>query len=57
MRHVTHPESYAFVTSDVRQRRALRVLNVLNPHQPKTRIISYQELRNRLVVPSAAQCN
>lgn len=43
-----------FVTSDVRQRRALRVLNALNPHKPKTRIISYNEFRNRLVVPSAA---
>ena len=39
-----------FVTSDVRQRRALRILNVLNPRRPKTQIISYGELRRRLVV-------
>jgi hypothetical protein len=43
-----------FVTSDVKQRRALRVLNSLNSRQPKTRIISYQEFRNRLIIQTAA---
>jgi hypothetical protein len=43
-----------FITSDVRQRRALRVLNAFNPRQPKTRIISYQEFRNRLMIQNAA---
>jgi hypothetical protein len=43
-----------FITSDVKQRRALRVLNAFNPHQPKTQIISYQEFRNRLIIRSAA---
>ena len=43
-----------FITSDTRQRRALRVLNALNPHQPKTRISSYEEFRNRLVLQAVA---
>jgi hypothetical protein len=37
-----------FVTDDVKQRRALRVLNVLNPR--RTQILSYNELRTRLVL-------
>lgn len=43
-----------FVTSDVKQRRALRVLNVLNARRPRTRVISYEELRRRLVLQCAA---
>ena len=39
-----------FVTHDHRQRRALRVLNVFNPR--KTRIISFQDFRKRLLVGS-----
>jgi len=42
------PQCDCFVTDDTRQRRALRVLNVLNPR--KTKIISYRELRRRLVL-------
>jgi len=39
-----------FVTADIPQRRALRILNVFNPHQPRTRILSYDELRERLLL-------
>lgn len=42
------PQCDCFVTDDVTQRRALRVLNVLNPR--KTKILSYEELRRRLVL-------
>jgi hypothetical protein len=42
------PHCDCFVTDDVRQRRALRVLNVLNPR--KTKILSYDELRRRLLL-------
>jgi hypothetical protein len=40
-----------FVTADTRQRRALRVLNVLNPR--RTHVLSYDELRSRLLVTPA----
>jgi hypothetical protein len=43
-----------FITADARQRRALRVLNIFNTRQPRTQIISYQELRRRLVIQYAA---
>jgi|SRR5271157_1907731 len=39
-----------FVTADAKQRRALRVLNLFNAHKPRTRVISYQEFRRRLVI-------
>jgi hypothetical protein len=42
------PQCDCFVTDDNRQRRALRVLNVLNPR--KTKILSYTELRRRLML-------
>jgi hypothetical protein len=42
------PHCDCFVTHDVGQRRALRVLNVFNPRL--TKIISYDELRQRLLV-------
>jgi hypothetical protein len=41
------PYCDCLVTGDVGQRRALRVLNVFNPH--RTKIISYNELRRRLL--------
>lgn len=40
-----------FVTRDVNQRRALRILNVFNPRRPRTEIISYDGLKSRLLVP------
>jgi hypothetical protein len=42
------PRCDCFVTHDVGQRRALRVLNVFNPR--RTKIVSYDELRRRLLV-------
>jgi hypothetical protein len=41
-----------FVTDDIRQRRALRVLNVLNPR--RARVISYQAFRGRLLLSAHA---
>ena len=40
-----------FITADPKQRRALRILNVFNPRNPRTKIISYDELRSRLILP------
>ena len=42
------PHCDCFVTHDVGQRRALRVVNVFNPR--RTKIMSYDELRRRLLV-------
>ena len=41
-----------FVTADITQRRALRILNTLSPRQPKATVISYDELRRRLLLGS-----
>jgi hypothetical protein len=43
-----------FVTADAKQRRALRVLNMFNTRQPRTRVISYEEFRRRLVIQFTA---
>jgi hypothetical protein len=46
-----------FVTADAKQRRALRVLNMFNTREPRTRVISYQEFRRRLVIQHAVAAN
>jgi hypothetical protein len=40
-----------FITADPKQRRALRILNVFNPRNPRTKIISYEALKSGLLVP------
>ena len=42
-----------FVTKDPKQRRALRLLNVYDPRKPRTEVISYEELRRRLLLSPA----
>jgi hypothetical protein len=39
-----------FVTADLPQLRALRLINAFNPHHPRTRILSYDRLRKRLLL-------
>jgi hypothetical protein len=39
-----------FITADQRQRRALRILNVFNPRNPRTKIISFEGLKSRMLV-------
>jgi hypothetical protein len=44
------PHCDCFVTDDVGQRKSLRILNVYNPRKPKTRVISYEDFKARLLL-------
>lgn len=39
-----------FLTDDVGQRKALRLVNVHNSREPRTRVLSYEDFRRRLLV-------